>query len=116
VRLDPEKLRSLLLAIEKITDGIANHETDSFVRLNFPNEDTQLLLYHMKYLIDNGFVQEKNGFFRDITPSGREFLDNVRDNEVWTKTKKKLSTFGSVAVPVMSEIAASIIKKLAGLS
>ena len=44
-----------------------------------------------------------------ITWNGHQFLDNVRSNTVWNKTKETAIKLGSVSVSFLSNIAAQII-------
>lgn len=47
-----------------------------------------------------------------ITWSGYEYLDSVRDPEVWIKTKTAVERFGSASLDVVKQVAADVIKKL----
>lgn len=49
---------------------------------------------------------------KSITYQGHQFLDNIRDNKVYTKTKTILSTFKSVSIEVFSETASKVITSL----
>lgn len=46
---------------------------------------------------------------KSITFAGHKFLDTIRDDKVWTKTKTVLSGFKSVSIEVISETAAKVI-------
>lgn len=47
-----------------------------------------------------------------ITYKGHQFLDTVRDNQVWDKTKKVLSFLKSVSIEITSETASKVINHL----
>jgi len=47
-----------------------------------------------------------------ITYQGHQFLDNIRDDNVYTKTKSILSTFKSVSIEIFSETASKVITSL----
>lgn len=115
MRLDNDLVRTMLLQIEKDVDGIVNYEVGSYCAHQFSEYPSEQAGYHMKYLIDVGFVQAANGYFRDITPIGRDFLNNVRNDGVWPDTKKAIKPLGSVAIHVVSEVASSIVKKTLNL-
>ena len=51
----------------------------------------------------------------DITPLGRDYLDHVRNDTVWGKTKKNLQPLGTVPLSVVSQVTASCISSLLGL-
>ena len=44
-----------------------------------------------------------------ITYDGNEFLNKIRPEKVWTKIKKTVNSVGSVTLPVISEIATSVL-------
>ena len=64
------------------------------------------------YLIGNTTV-DLSGHMKvvinSITWNGHQFLDNVRSNTVWNKTKETAIKLGSVSVSFLSNIAAQII-------
>lgn len=115
MKLDNDLVRDMLLKIEEDVDGSVNFEIGSYCEITFTEHDATLTKYHMKYFLDAGFVQGANGYFRDITPYGRDFLDNIRDSTIWSKTKEAVKPFGTVALDVVSEIAASIARKMFNL-
>ncbi|WP_432226906.1 DUF2513 domain-containing protein [Limosilactobacillus fermentum] len=55
----------------------------------------------------------------DITWSGHELLDSIRDDEVWNQTKKVTSSIKSVSIGVLKNVATAvltgIIKQKTGL-
>lgn len=62
------------------------------------------------YAFPNGQT-EFNGIF-DITFSGHQFLEKIRDNKVWAKTKSVAGSVGSRAFDVITQIATSVITGL----
>jgi len=111
MKLDNDIVRTILLQVEEDVDGVVNYSIRSYCEEMFPNCNVDKTTYHMKYLIDAGFMQAANGYFIDITPKGRDFLNNVRDDGIWNETKKAVKPMGTVAIGIVSEIAASIVKK-----
>lgn len=47
-----------------------------------------------------------------ITWEGHKFLDNVRDPQVWSKTKKVLKRIESTSITLVSNIASQVITNL----
>ena len=47
-----------------------------------------------------------------ITYEGHQFLDNIRDDKVFAKTKAILSKFKSVSIEVISETASKVITNM----
>ena len=48
----------------------------------------------------------------DITFEGHQFLNNIRDNKVWGKTKTVLSKVSSVSISFVSSIASQVLATL----
>ncbi|WP_394810140.1 DUF2513 domain-containing protein [Lactiplantibacillus plantarum] len=44
-----------------------------------------------------------------ITWSGHELLDDIRDTEVWRKTKDVTSSFSSISVSILKNVATAVI-------
>jgi hypothetical protein len=52
------------------------------------------------------------GLFR-VTNSGHDFLDSVRDDKVWSKTKRQLTKVGgSAALDVVKATAVNIVTEI----
>ena len=54
--------------------------------------------------------------FESLSFDGHSFLDNIRDNQVWSKSKKILSAFKSVSIEIISQVATNVINKKLGLN
>ncbi len=115
MKLDNDLIRIMLLKAEKDADGRTNYEMNSYCENAFPDYALNKSIYHMKYLVDAGFIQAKNGYFLDITPNGRDFLNNIRNDAVWAETQKAVKPLGTVAINIVSDIAASVVKKMFNL-
>lgn len=50
-----------------------------------------------------------------ISYQGHQFLDTIRDNDIWKSTKAKASKIASVSLPIIQELASSFIKLKLGL-
>ncbi|MDK4214519.1 DUF2513 domain-containing protein [Staphylococcus warneri] len=50
-----------------------------------------------------------------LTYQGHEFLNSVADDTVWEETKSKASKLKSVTLPVLQQLAVSIMNKQLGL-
>lgn len=47
-----------------------------------------------------------------ITWKGHEFLDNIRDNDVWSRTKNIAKSVSSVSLSVLSNVASKVITEI----
>lgn len=131
MHLNPDSVRAVLLYLEDnlkypermysniVVSGIINKYQDKFGK----EED---LIYAIKQLRDNKMIvadpitkdmhYNKYFFVSDITPKGHEFLNNIKNETIWSETKKIAKQFGSFALSILNQIAADIISsKLTGL-
>lgn len=54
---------------------------------------------------------------RGLTWEGHEFVDNIRNKNIWESTKKRVSGLvGSLSLSVVAAVAEAEAKKLLGLS
>lgn len=124
LKLDYDLIRDLLIETEEMTDGINSYMFNNYC-LSFKDVEKIKLRYHLKYLYNIGFIESLSKCnsanierlaIIDITPAGREYLDNIRNISVWHKTKSIIHKFGSpVTVSMVSNIAASVVKHSLGL-
>jgi Hypothetical protein (DUF2513) len=49
--------------------------------------------------------------FRQISWQGREFLDTVRDPEIWAKTKKGAEEAKGFTIDLLKDLAKGLVKK-----
>ena len=78
---------------------------------------------HVKLLIDAGYLDGnydlsagdhvKGAYVGRITMKGYDFLDNVRDETIWNKTKEKIQkTTGTASIEIVKEVAAALVRSL----
>lgn len=48
----------------------------------------------------------------DLSPEGHEFLNNIRDDTNWHKTKEVAGKIGSFSLNMLSQIATNIVTSL----
>ncbi len=115
IKLNHDLIRNLLLKIEEISDG-KNKISYEHLHKNLQNYNGLELSYHLKYLRESNFIQPAGDFhILDITPIGRNYLDNIRNNSIWGNTKAKFQPLESVTFSVITEIAKSLTLKALGL-
>lgn len=121
MRLNNDCVRDILLFIEESTTStITCVDVDSLVNA-LPSYTTDEIYYHIiqinkyHYVDDVSYADDVPYFIGDLTPIGRDFVDNVRDNKVWSATKKVASKLSSASLPILNSIAQSEITKLLGL-
>jgi len=125
MKLDYDCVRSMLLELEEkltLNDGLSLHQMKNFNTFDKYGYEVSVYtltkLIEAEYLngsIDRGDNQIINIGIGSITWDGHQFLDNIRDNSVWSKTKDSVKTLSSVSLSVLSSVAISVINKQIGL-
>lgn len=123
MKLKQECVRYVLICLENQKIGMmySGFSEDQLVEVfsndTFSADDIRYTLYQ---LANGGMISAKPaigpnklGIKRlqvfDITWKGHEFLDAIRDDKVWSKTKKVASTFSSVSLGILQTIASKVI-------
>jgi len=116
MKLNHDCVRDLMIYFENNLD----YSNDVCVN-NLPNDNYSQndLIYTAEKLKEAGYIKCvcKNYMgtkvpiiiVQSITYDGHAFLDNIRDNKVWTKTKGILSGLKSASIEILSETAAKVI-------
>jgi len=110
-------IRKLLIKIEE-TEGYGNWITPHSI----PENPHEQVAYHIGLLIEAGYANGKKSsdfdLMRDfcatsLTWQGHEFLDKIRSDTVWKKTKATALEKGiDLSVEVVSTIASRVIERL----
>ncbi|RUV83645.1 MAG: DUF2513 domain-containing protein [Mesorhizobium sp.] len=114
MKRDPDLIRKLLLRFEKTeeirlsrpdlaTDGYSEEQ----VRLHLDLLEEKGWLDH--HIVQMGMTRFDTGY--RPTHDGYDFLDSVRDPQIWEKTKQGARKVGALSLDVLSDIAKGIIKK-----
>lgn len=125
MRRNDDLIRMLLLHIERLHEG----ETIRGKDVSPIGEPDNIVGEHLRLITEAGlirgnftrYVQDtfiKPGHFHidGLSWQGHEFLSAVRDDKVWSETKKRVSHVGgSVSIATLSEVAGAIAKGFLGL-
>lgn len=109
MKLDKDLVREILLAVEA-----SAHSPEESVTISLGNRTPQEVSYHVMLLNEAGFLIGKDAsFMEDVFPvwqvkrltyRGHEFLDTVRDGEVWRRTKAGAEKAGVAGLGVLLEL------------
>ncbi|MHB1871977.1 MAG: DUF2513 domain-containing protein [Steroidobacteraceae bacterium] len=111
-------IRELLLRLDAMPIGIGEAY---FLEANKPplclaGDDPNKVYYNMGLIADAGFLaltpsQPAIGFgLTGLTWRGHEFLDTIRDPEIWRKTKDAASKAGGFTVSLLADLAKGLVK------
>lgn len=102
MKRDMDKVRSVMLALE-------GHEGPFRMTMKMPAlGDTvsgREAVEYITLLRSAGFLDRSDGGSYRISWSGHEFLDSVRDPEIWQKTKDGANKVGSWSMKLLGELA-----------
>lgn len=124
MKLDYDCVRNILLTVESLECGksLCRENYASFELLK--NYDEERISYTVKRLVEAGYVPKTSvteviaGIIYsvdELTWDGHQYLDCIRDKEIWEKTRKKAAVFDSVPFKTLSEIALYVIRSGVGL-
>lgn len=118
MRLNHDCVRETLLYLEGSLEYSGALDLSDFTLEGFTHEDT---IYTLQKLCEAEYIsatikQDITGdilvYVHSITWEGHKFLDTVRDNKVWTGTKKILSAVSSSSISFVSTIASQVLTNL----
>lgn len=111
MKLDHDIVREVLLAVEA-----SDRPPLGWIRLDLPDRPSELVSYHVELLAEAGFIQahklsDMSHYEwqpRRLTYQGHEFLDSVRDPEIWRRTKQGAATVGGGGLQLLFQIAKAV--------
>ena len=117
MKRDMDLIRDLLLAIEDKEETDGNHlfQFDEKDDLGIVGHSKEQVNYHLVMLIESGLLKGEESYDRPIisklTWQGHDFLDYVRDPEIWQKTKDGAKKAGGFSIELLGDLAKGFIKK-----
>ena len=117
MRRDMDLLRLLLLKLEVLHEdahSICYYQYEELMVEGFTQDQ---VAYHLDLateagLVDQGSSGAMNGFmFKRLTWEGHDFVDAVRDNDIWKKTRQGANAAGGFSVDLLKDLAKGFIKK-----
>ncbi|MGY0700865.1 DUF2513 domain-containing protein [Bacillus subtilis] len=121
MKLDRDCMRDVLLTIE---EKVGFKESTSIQTLHTYPRLKDYRLVDVYYCVDKlteakfikGFTYKGGPDYSELTFEGHEFLETIRDDEVWDKTTDALKKVGGATIPIIYELATSFIKTKLGLT
>lgn len=106
--------------IRKLLFALEDREEDLAESLTIDGYTNEMVAYHCSLLYDAGYVKCYDGLYGDdhlidygvgsLTWDGAEFLEKVRSNKVWNKTKEVIVHKGlPMALDVIKSVVESIV-------
>ncbi len=85
---------------------------------NIEGKSRDLVIYNFELLMQEGFINAPDSqgmttfVIRGLTWRGHEFLDSVRNPEVWTRTKAGMNKVGGIGIDLALQLAKAEGKRL----
>lgn len=121
MKLNPDCIRDILLAVEESTDSTQDFHyiRDEHCHDQLRKYDHNEIYYHLKQCHMSGFFTSflpcDGGdivIIRDLTPAGHAFLANIRNNTFWDKVKDIGNKIGTPALGSLLQIAENLATEL----
>ena len=112
MKLNNDCVRDILLTLEEICTY------DSSFSYDMDNDKPHLLTPYthdeiLYLIIDVHFYDGGDSFdIGDLSPSGHQYLANIRSDKIWNKTKKVASEIGVNSLSAMTQISTQIISSI----
>ena len=111
MKLNPDCIRAILLTVEDKCDFDTpwEYEKDNFESEYLVEYAHKEIVYHIRQSEESGLIQGVHYYdggnsilVCDLTPSGHEFLANIRNDSLWKKIIAKAS---GASLPILLEVA-----------
>ena len=113
MKRDMDLVRTILLFVEKNLNGVHTVRLES----SKVSEDHSLaeVQGHVRILVDGGYLEDVQQSHAQVgignlTNKGHDFLDSVRDPEIWKKTKIAGEEIGGWTFGILADYAKGLIK------
>lgn len=122
MKRDMDLLREILFFAEENGKPVIGAQISHSQLKHCENDD--ILLGHINILVDQYYMKKPPHTMAsyavgDLTPAAYDFLDSVRDPEIWRQTKNAASKAGGWTIGLLGELAKGLaktqIKKLTGV-
>ena len=106
MKRDDEYIRELLFEAEESNEPYQM----AVLYMNMPPEELKRH-QHFELMVDAGLFQAVNSGVYRMTNQGHDYLNAIRNDTVWEKTKAGASQLGGATLGIMKDIAISYLKQ-----
>lgn len=118
MKLNPDCVRDILITIEEYPEPMELYINEFAKKL--PQYSLMEVYYCCSRLYEGGYINFEdltNGGYHntivgDLTFFGHEFLQKIKNDNTWSKTKSIATKIGSFSIDVISQIAVNVITQL----
>ncbi|MHA6265935.1 DUF2513 domain-containing protein [uncultured Aliiroseovarius sp.] len=106
MKRDDDMLREILFEFEEQKDWLV-----AVLSSLGMSEERRMKLGHVNLLCDAGMVTEVGDQTFRLTNSGHDYLDAIRNDTIWNKTKSGAAEVGGMTLQMMKDLALSYVKQ-----
>lgn len=118
MKLNPDCIRDILICIEENTtynDEFVFHESEDKYLTEYSIDVVQYHLrqcYHIGFFTD--YVENLVGdiTIEDLSPLAHQFLADIRNENIWNKTKDTAAKVGSFSLNALMQIASNVVTNM----
>jgi RIO-like serine/threonine protein kinase len=103
VKRDPDLSRKILFELEA-------SDRWQFV-IDTEGEESKEREYHLELLKDEGLLVSVGKYTYRMTSKGHDYLDAIRSDTVWNKTKEGAAKVGGMTLGMMKDLAIAYVKQ-----
>ena len=114
MRLNHDCIRDILIYVESNTDDNKICVSSDELLNALPKYDKNTLFYHIRRIDSAGlfdkicYADNEPKLISNLSWNGHDYIDNIRDDKVWAKTKAAANKITSVSLSVLIKKAADI--------
>lgn len=121
MRMDIDCIRDILLQAEQreftIIHTLSNDEDTQTSKLQFINKyEIKKLMYHINLANELGLLKITRCIgatsVKDLSAQGHLFLADIREDNVWNKTKEISKQIGASSLDTVKQIAVNVVSSL----
>ena len=118
MRLNPDCIRDILLFIESTTNSEIRYVDFESILNALSQYDEDTIHYHILQIKNSKLILglqvsgRKPFLIGDLSSKGHEFLENIRSDSNWNKTKEIAGNIGSFSINNLSQIAIGVVTQL----
>ncbi|MCG4822214.1 DUF2513 domain-containing protein [Streptococcus gordonii] len=117
MRLDPDCIRDILLSVEKNATYSNDVPEETLYKELAPKYSQEEILYHVRQCEHNGLFLQVQHYFggfsiQDLSPYGHQFINDIRQDNNWNRTKDIAKNVGSFSLDVLKDISSQVITNL----
>ena len=117
MKLNADCIRDILLVVEENATYSNDVEEEIIYKNLTPKYSKEEILYHVRQCEHSGLFLKVTHYFggfiiQDLSPYRHQFVNNIRQDNNWNKTKEIANKVGSSSLDVLKDIAAQVISNL----